>query len=420
MINSIRTVPKETFKNMVVAVKCEFNVPLDKKYHIFSCNIRKDGMQSVVDSFSIYLEKEIDSPSEDLYTIFDTIRIKRVLPTIEYFLECKAKIVLFSHLGDNHSNEIIAEVLDKSFGRKANVKFVPYCIGDRLKEAIDSMKENEIILTENPRKLYFKEEKGNDLEFSKKIASLCDYWVNDAFGTSHRKHATMYGVPLCFDDDKVFSGLLLEREMKKIDTHLDGAKRIVVILGGNKGSLKIEVIPELLKDERVEVYVGGLLSQYILRGAGKIRLGEMPDKKLIKLISKIDFNHKRLFFPEHYIMETDILDGESNTKSLDIGRKTILNWTSRLRSYGRDTTIFLLGLLGWAENNKYEHGTLAIAKAIIENNATVGISGGGDTNCFLEKQGLRNSFEFDSSGGGALSAYLAYGKEIHGLKAIDR
>lgn len=379
-------------KDKVVLVRADFNVPLDA------------GLK-----------------------IADDIRIQATLPTLKYILEKGAKkLVLMSHLGRpdgkavaKYSLKPVAVRLRELLGQ--DVLFLNDCIGDNIKRDIDNSKER-VVLLENLR--YHAQEEANDADFAKQLASLADIFVNDAFGTAHRAHASTEGVTHFL---KSAAGFLLEKEIK----YLGGAvsnpqKPFMVILGGAKVSDKIGVIQNLLP-KCDAIIVGGGMAYTFLKAQGKQIGNSKLEKDKLDLAKSILEQAKKLnkeiLLPVDNVV-VDNIDPNAKTEivgdnipdgkiAVDIGPKTVKLFEERLKSA---KTIVWNGPLGIFEMDAFSQGTLEVAKFIASLDIT-SIIGGGDTAAAIAKFKLEDKMSHISTGGGASLEFLE-GKTLPGIAAL--
>lgn len=349
---SFKSLKSAEGKGKRVLVRCDFNVPLDEQGNIL-----------------------------------DDFRIRATLPTIEFLIGEGAKIILLSHLGDpggrvqeNLSLGPVAVRLVEVLQRE--VQKAPDCIGKTVEEAIARMGAGDVILLENLR--FHKGEEENDPRFSQALAKLGDLYVNDAFGVSHRAHASVVGLPNFLP---AFGGLLLEKEIAALDKIREKPERpLLVIIGGKKVETKAKTI------RRFAEFADGVLLGNLIAKELKERGGE-------------GVNLQKVVFPPDGITE----GGEV----LDIGPKTIELFSENV---ARARTIFWNGPLGKIEDPRFQEGTKAIAGAIVRSGA-FSVIGGGETTEFMQKIGLRDAFSHVSTGGGAMLAYLS-GETLPGLEAL--
>ena len=363
--------------------------------------------------------------------ITDETRITAALPTLLDLLHRNAKIILITHLGrptvgsneDNKefSTEPIATALNQKLGIR--IKHVDDCIGESVQNAADSLENGEILLLENVR--FYAEETNNDTEFAKQLASLADVYVNDAFGTAHRAHASTEGVTHHLNT--CAAGLLMAREIHYLSMSIeDPARPYVAILGGAKISDKITLIENLL-DKVDHLLIGGGMAYTFLAAMG-ISIGNslVETEKLdvaTSLIKKKEFIHKvslpidhilgREFDPDtesRVVDETAIPDG---WQGLDIGPKTVDAFGERIKA---SKTVVWNGPLGVYEFEKFAQGTIEIARQIAESD-TMSIIGGGDCVAAIQQAGVADRITHVSTGGGASLEFLE-GKPLPGITAL--
>ena len=395
---TVKTIDDIDLRGKKTLVRVDFNVPLDS-----------DG------------------------TVTDETRINAALPTIKKLHEKGAKIILASHLGrpngernPSMSLSPVAPLLAKKLGLP--VLFLDDCIGDQVKSATEALQDGQIALLENLR--FHKGETENDSVFSENLASLADVFVNDAFGTAHRAHASTYGVPSILSD-KV-SGYLIAKELEFLGEKTSNpARPFVVILGGAKVSDKITVIDKLL-DKADSIIIGGAMAYTFALAAGK-KVGESlcePDKvdlaksALIKaeqngvkfllpvdtlITDSLDFGAKEI--GDSKIVEGDIPDG---WEGVDIGPKTTKLYQEAISDA---ETILWNGPMGVFEIEASSKGTFAVAKTVAKSSA-VSIIGGGDSVKAINRSGYSDDVTFMSTGGGASLEFLE-GKDLPGVSILD-
>lgn len=358
----MKTLKDYSVINKRILVRCDFNVPLDKKGNIL-----------------------------------DDFRIKQTLPTIKYLINNKAKIILMSHLSSpsqilqgktwegKPGGKVVPELkLDKVAEKLAEYLKFPIekeddCIGPDAETESNKLESGHILLLENLR--FHKEEMDNDPEFAKKLSYLGDIYVNDAFGVCHRDQASVTGVPKLLPS---CAGLLLEKEIESLDkVIINPEKPMVAIVGGTKVETKSKFINNISKVADF-VIISGLIAK------------EVEEKNI------------KFEFPEKIIVPTGQLD------ALDINDESIKMFQEKIATA---KTILWNGPFGKFEDKEYAKGTLAIAKAIIDSKA-YSVVGGGETVEFLNKQGMIDKFSHISTGGGAMLSYLA-GDKLPGLEALE-
>ena len=364
--------------------------------------------------------------------IGDDNRMVAALPTIKYVTEHGGKAILFSHLGrvkkEEDKKELtlrpvaqhLAELLDKP------VTFVPVTRGPQLEEAIDKLSDGDVLLVENTRfeDLDGKKESGNDPELGKYWASLGDVYVNDAFGTAHRSHASNVGI--ASNMDQAAAGFLLEKEIKFLGNAVDDPKHpFVAILGGAKVSDKIGVIDHLLS-KADKVIIGGGMT-YTFYAAKGIKIGnslveedkidlakQIIDKAGDKLVLPID----NVVAPEFKndapseVVEGDIPEGQM---ALDIGPKSIELFKDTLKDA---QTVVWNGPMGVFEMSNFAKGTLEVGKFLGTLTDASTIVGGGDSTAAVKELGVGDKLSHISTGGGASLEYLE-GKELPGIAAVS-
>ncbi len=378
---------------------------------------------------------DFNVPFDSNGQISDDTRIMGALPTIKHLVEQGARVILTSHLGRPKSKADtqfslapVAKALEERLGKP--VKFVDDCIGDKVKEACSAMKDGDVVLLENSR--FYPEEKKNDQAFAKKMVedTGAQAYVNDAFGTAHRAHATTAGVA-AFLPIKV-AGFLIERELNFLGSKTENPERpFTVILGGAKVSDKITVIDTLL-DKCDAMLIGGAMAYTFALALGK-KVGSSlvePDKvDLAKAALKKAREKGVKFLLPVDNMVTDKIDFASGTvgemkdveeipegwSGVDIGPKTVKLYSDQIAA---SKTILWNGPMGVFEIKECAKGTFAVAKAVAESDA-VSIVGGGDSVKAVKKSGYSGKVSFISTGGGASLEFLE-GKELPGIAALDR
>ena len=359
-------------------------------------------------------------------------RIVQALPTIKYIIEQGGKLVLFSHLGkvkeesdkEGLSLKPVAENLSKQLGKE--VIFVPETRGEKLESAIENLNEGDVLLVENTRfeDLDGKKESKNDPELGKYWASLGDVFVNDAFGTAHREHASNVGISTHLE---TAAGYLMEKEIKFIGGVVnDPHKPVVAILGGAKVSDKIGVIKNLVNIAD-KIIIGGGMSYTFLKAQGKeIGLSlleedkidfakELLEKNGDQIVLPVDCKVAKEFSNDAKITEVSIDEIPSDQEAMDIGPKTIELFTKELQ--GAHTVVWN-GPMGVFEFSNFAKGTIGVCKAIANLEDAITIIGGGDSAAAAISLGFEDDFTHISTGGGASLEYLE-GKELPGIKAIN-
>lgn len=362
--------------------------------------------------------------------ITDDSRIVAALPTINYLIENKAKVILMSHLGrpkgepkPEFSLAPVAKRLEELLeGTKVQFLDSDVVVDEKVKEAVSKLEEGEVALLQNTR--YRKEETKNVEEFSKELASLADLYVNDAFGTSHRAHSSNVGVSQLLPSAL---GFLVQKEVEIMGKAISDPERpFVAILGGAKVSDKIGVIENLLNVVD-RILIGGGMAYTFLKAQGKeigkslleedkmqlaLDLVKKAEEKGVELILPVDFNVSKEFGPQAkgHIVE----DIPSDEESLDIGPKTIELFKEKIQDA---KTVVWNGPMGVFEFEEFAKGTNEIAKALTEIEA-ITIVGGGDSALAVEKAGYKDKITHVSTGGGA-SLELLEGKVLPGIDAVE-
>lgn len=398
MNNGIKTVNDINFKGRKALVRVDFNVPLD-----------------------------------DQFKVTDDTRITAAMKTIKKILNDGGSAILMSHLGrpkegpvEKFSLKHIISDLEKAVGTK--VQFANDCIGEEANELAANLKEGEVLLLENLR--FYKEEEKGDQEFAQKLAKLGDIYVNDAFGTAHRAHAST-AVIAQFFDEKV-AGYLMQSELENADKVIENPTApYTAVMGGAKISDKILIIEKLL--DRVDnLIIGGGMSYTFAKAQG----GEIGDSLLeadkmdlaLQLIEKARKNGVKLVLPVDTVTskafandaEQDVAtSGEipEGWMGLDIGPETRKLFAEIIKS---SKTVLWNGPMGVFEMSSFEAGTKAVAEAVVEatKNGAFSLIGGGDSAAAINKFGYGDQVSYVSTGGGALLEYME-GKVLPGVKALE-
>lgn len=363
--------------------------------------------------------------------IADDTRIKAALPTIDYLLENDAKVILMSHLGrpKGESNpefvlEPVADWLENHYGEKFHFIPSPEVVDEKVKEDVANLKEGEVALLENTR--FVAGETKNDEEFAKKLASLADLYVNDAFGTSHRAHASNVGVASILPSAV---GFLIEKEIDVMGKALEDPEHpFVSILGGAKVSDKIGVIENLITKVDT-IIIGGGMAYTFLKAQGKeIGKSLLEEDKMdlsLELLDRAKENGVEILLPEDVVIadeiasgvETEIVDIDhipTDKEALDIGPKSAEKFADKIKDA---KTVVWNGPMGVFEVKEFSNGTIKIAQALAEADATT-IVGGGDSALAIEMSGLKDKITHVSTGGGASLEFLE-GKDLPGITAIE-
>ncbi|MFT4112285.1 phosphoglycerate kinase [Silvibacterium sp.] len=375
--------------------------------------------------------------SEDGSEITDDTRIRETLPTLEYALRHKAKLILASHLGRPKGKpssryslrpvvDRLRQLLDHHLGEQVNVAFSPDCVGEIATELSRQLESGQVLLLENLR--FHAEEEADDPKFAKQLASLCEIYVNDAFGSAHRAHASTEGITHFVKQSA--AGLLLEKELNYLGKALEEpARPFVAILGGSKVSDKIKVIENLLNKVDALIIGGGMAYTFhkvlgreignSLFEADKVELAKetlaKAEAKGVKLLLPVDNVIADKFAPD---AKTKIYDGTgeypTGWEGLDIGPKSIDLFTKEV---AEASTIVWNGPMGVFEFPAFAVGTNAIAEAVAANQDAVSIVGGGDSVSAVKKAGVAEQITHISTGGGASLEFLE-GKKLPGVEAL--
>jgi phosphoglycerate kinase len=356
----------------------------------------------------------------------DDTRIRAALPTIQYLLDAGAAVILCSHLGrpkdkpePKYSLKPVADYLGISI--KATVKFSEECVGPKADAAAKALKPGEILLLENTR--FYPGETKNDAEMSKALAGLADLYVNDAFGSAHRAHASTEGVAKFLP---AVAGFLMEKEIKYLGQALADPKRpFVAILGGAKVSDKIEVIRNLLTKADT-VLIGGGMANTFFKAQGKEMADSLVEAEALDTAKSLLAEGKsKLHLPTDFVI-ADAFDAAAKHKTLpvgdvpagwrvmDIGPETVKTFSAMVAIAG---TVVWNGPMGVFEMEPFAKGTFALAKAVAESDAD-SIVGGGDSVSALQQSGLADKITHISTGGGA-SLEMLEGKLLPGLAALQ-
>ena len=383
----------------------------------------------------VFVRVDFNVPFDNKGEISDDTRIVAALPTIKYLIDEGAMLVLTSHLGRPKSKEDkqfslapVAKALSEKLGTP--VVFVDDCIGPKVKEACAAMKPGDVVLLENSR--FYPEEKKNDPEFAKKLAedTGAEAYVNDAFGTAHRAHATTAGVA-AYLPIKV-AGLLIEKELEFLGSKTENPERpFTVILGGAKVSDKITVIDSLL-DKCNSMLIGGAMAYTFALAQGKkvgkslveadkvdlalAALKKAKDKGVNFLLPVDNVVCQTIDFAAGTVGELKVMEGiEDGWAGVDIGPKTVELYKNEI---AKSKTILWNGPMGVFEIKECAKGTFAIAEAVAKSDA-ISIVGGGDSVKAVKKSGYAKDVTFISTGGGASLEFLE-GKQLPGVAVLDR
>jgi phosphoglycerate kinase len=375
---------------------------------------------------------DFNVPLNDKFEVTDDNRIQAAAPTIKALLEKGAAVILMSHLGrpkaqeEEFSLKHVIPVLTKIINRE--VQFANDCIGEEAQEKADNLKAGEVLLLENLR--YHPEEKKGDRDFAQKLADLADVYVNDAFGTAHRAHASTTVIAKFFPNDKMF-GYIMENELKSLEKVLKKPESpFTAILGGAKVSSKITVIEQLLDKVDRLIIVGGMTYTFVKAQGGNIGNSLVENdyietaKKVLKIAKEKGIE---LHFPtdsvvgnnfandaEKKVTESDeIPDG---WMGMDIGPKAIKELSEVIES---SKTVLWNGPAGVFEMDNFAEGTIELAKALVRatKKGAFTLVGGGDSVAAIKKYKLEDEVSYVSTGGGAMLEFLE-GKSLPGIEAV--
>ena len=390
---SIADLEEKDLRSKRVLVRVDFNVPMDKQKNIT-----------------------------------DDIRIKESLPTIQYLTEKGAKVILVSHLGrpDGITEDLRLDPIAKRLEEllKKKVLKLNDTIGEEVEEAISKMKDGDVVLLENVR--FYKEEEENDEQFARKLAGLADIYVNDAFGTAHRAHASTAGVAAFLP---AYAGFLIQKELDVMGKALTNPKRpFVAIIGGAKISTKIGVLKNLLKKVDVLIIGGGMLYTFLKAKGMQVGKSLVEDKSLDTakaFLAQAEASKAKVIFDVDVVVASEISE-KASTKvvkldnipvdmmGVDTGPESLKIIKEEIKKAG---TIVWNGPLGVFEIAKFAKGTNEVAKAIAASKA-VSIIGGGDSASAVEKAGVADKITHISTGGGASLEFLE-GKELPGIAVLQ-
>ena len=395
----MKTIDNYNFANKKALIRVDFNVPLNKDFEIT-----------------------------------DASRINAAIPTIKKILKDGGSVILMSHLGrpkqgpeEKFSLKHLIPYLSEQLNTE--VKFADNCVGESAKKMSESLLPGEVLLLENLR--FHKEETKGDEAFAEKLSELGDVYINDAFGTAHRAHASTAIIAKFFPNKK-FLGYIMENELRNINQVIKNKKKpFTAILGGAKVSGKIEIIKNLLDKVDNMIIGGGMMFTFIKALGGEIGSSMFEEDLLdiaIETIEKANELGVNLLIPTDAVIadafsnEAQILTSDSDNipegwMGLDIADESIKDFTEIIKS---SKTILWNGPMGVFEMSNFENGTKAIAEAVADatNNGAFSLIGGGDSVAAINKYGLTKNVSYVSTGGGAMLEFIE-GKELPGVKAIE-
>ncbi|MFD2908540.1 phosphoglycerate kinase [Flavobacterium ardleyense] len=375
---------------------------------------------------------DFNVPLDENFKVTDATRIEAAKPTIDKILKDGGSVILMSHLGrpkgveSKYSLQHILAKTEEILGKK--VKFASDCIGQEAETAGKNLQSGEILLLENLR--FHPEEEKGDIDFAKKLASLGDIYVNDAFGTAHRAHASTTIIAQYFPNAKCF-GYLLAKEIESIEKVLKNSEKpVVAILGGSKVSSKITVIENILDKVNHIIIGGGMTFTFIKALGGKIGNSICEDDKLelaIEILKQAKEKGVQIHLPVD-VVAADAFSNDANTQVVDVnqipdGWQGLDSGPKSLEIIKRiildSKTILWNGPLGVFEMENFAHGTISLGEYIAESTANGAFSlvGGGDSVAAVKQFGLESKMSYVSTGGGAMLEMLE-GKNLPGIAAI--
>lgn len=377
-----------------------------------------------VTSKTVLLRVDFNVPLEKDGSIADDSRIFSHIDTIMELVEKGAKLILCSHMGDKKSSlKVVAEHLETLI--PCPVIFVPDCISPQLSLLKMTLQEGEVVLLENTR--MHEGEEQNDPEFSKKLAEGVDVYINDAFATAHRKHASTYGVAEYVQEKGI--GRLMEKEVHTLRKLLEAPKKpFLVIIGGSKISSKLGVLQNLIH-KADQILIGGAMANTFFKALGHNIGTSLYEEDMVETAAEIlqeaALSGCRISLPKDVVIATEIKEDistqtvqiahiEENMMALDIGTETRTRWADFIAKAG---TVLWNGPVGAFEVHPFEEGTIHILQSVATSNAYT-IVGGGDTLNAIKNNPSTPEIDYISTAGGAMLAFLE-GKQLPALKAVE-
>ena len=376
----------------------------------------------------VFIRADFNVPLDDNLMVTDDRRIRSTLPTINYAIDEGAKVILSSHFGrpkGKRDPKLSLAPVAKRLQRLLNkdVIFIPDCVGSQVESLVSKMKEGDVILLENLR--YHPEEEQNNEEFARSLASLADVYVNDAFGTAHRAHASIVGVPKFLP---AAAGFLLKKEIEYLRGAIENPVRpFVAILGGVKVSGKINVLENLV-GKVDKVLIGGGMAYTFIKAMGYEVGNSLVEEDMLETAQRIRRKLKGMGIKFYLPVDCVIAQGiETSTETkiiptleipkgwaaLDIGPATARLFSEAIQDA---KTILWNGPMGVFEEDAFSRGTFAVARAVADAYALT-IVGGGDTDLAVHRAGVSDAISFISTGGGA-ALQLLEGKELPGIAVL--
>ncbi len=376
---------------------------------------------------TVLVRTGMDVPLDDLGNVADDSRISEAIPTIQYLIKKKARIVLLTHINRPGGKVVESQRVTSTAAKlsellQQEVKALRDCIGAEVEEAVKGMKDGEVVLLENLR--FHGEEEANEGNFAQQLARLGNIYVNDAFSNSHRGHASMVGLPKYLPS---YAGLLLEKEMKALSAVIERPKRpFVVVIGGAKVSDKIGVIRNLgVKADKILLGGAMIFTFYRSRGFG-VGSSRFEPETVGVADDLLNEFYQKIVLPVD-VVAADKVSNDAKSQvvaaseippgwiGLDIGPESVKRFRKELSEAG---TVLWNGPMGVFELSRFAEGTISIAQAVSEltSRATT-VVGGGDTLSAVEKAGVSGKFSHASTGGGAMLEFLE-GKTLPGIAAL--
>ncbi|WP_242341017.1 MULTISPECIES: phosphoglycerate kinase [Anaeromyxobacter] len=380
----------------------------------------------------VFIRVDFNVPLDEQGRVTDDARIRAALPTLQYAIKARAKVILGSHLGrpkgkpddrKKFSLEPAAERLSALL--KQDVILADDCVGDGVKKLVRDLKEGEVLLLENLR--FHPEEEKNDEGFARELASLCDVWVNDAFGTAHRAHASTAGMA-AFVKEKA-AGFLIQKEVEYLGKALGTpARPFVALIGGAKVSDKIKVLENLIAKADA-VCIGGAMAYTFLKAqgvpVGKSLVEEDKLELARQILDRAQARNVDLLLPVDHVCGAEPKETAARVvvndraipdglMGLDIGPKTLDRYRQRILSA---KTVFWNGPMGLFEQKPWAEGTFGVAKAMADSPA-ITVVGGGDSAAAVEEAGLVSKMKHVSTGGGASLEFIE-GRVLPGIQVLE-